>query len=445
MTSETVKAVCLKLVEFSVMDNSEKSAKNFAEDMLSNMDLFWDGKLVDGLLGYLKHPTFLREPRPCVRSLRVLHEMTTHCTEVDLRRLALDTNILHSLKEILETPKTRELIVCTSLDLISNLDLSGWQTRDAIIESGLLVALLKLMNPHRKDPQKFKALLDQILWLLYQMLGYKVPGPKKIALYAVAVVLEKLLVPNRDVNIILPLLRVARLVSEYKSVTLPAMIYSGLFERVAPFVLCPVMEIKREAIFVLANTCEQPRKRRKDLLYRFPKIIVLYINDFFLSGTVEIRVLIHQLLGVIIDNKCIRTDMMLRLIPKIIWCASKREPELEVRRAAGWTLASLAIHLEPKNFSLFIKFGGYHVLCQVLHSDPPAKLLQNILAVFLRLIESYPDMKTFLISVLRHCGVWPILQKLLDSENPTVNTLATLLCLRGDDWKVYVRNIQHLI
>ncbi|XP_037710382.1 uncharacterized protein LOC119547554 [Drosophila subpulchrella] len=431
MTSEIVKAVCLKLVEFRVMDNSEKSAKNFAEDMLSNMDLFWDGKLVDGLLGYLKHPKFLREPRQCVKSLRVLLEMTTHCTEENSRRLALGTNILHFLKDILETPKIRELIVRTSLDLISNLVLSGWQAR-AAVESDVLVALLKLMNPHRKDPQKFNALLAQILWFLYKMLGYKVPFPNKIALVAIAVALEKHLLPNRDVNIILLLLRLARLVSEYNSVTLPAMIYSGLFERVAPFVLSPVTEIKREAIFILANTCEQPRKRRKDLLYRFPKIIILYINDFFLSGTVEFRVLMHQLLGVIIENKCIRTDMMLRLIPKIIWCASKREPELEVRRAAGWTLASLAIHLEPKNFSLFIKFGGYHVLCQVLISDPPAKLLQNILAVFLKLIRSHPDMKPFLLSVLRHCGVWPILQKLLDSENPAVNTLATLLCLYGE-------------
>ncbi|XP_016956434.1 uncharacterized protein LOC108028926 [Drosophila biarmipes] len=434
MTSVTEKAVCLKLVEFSVMDNTEKSAKTFAEDMLSNMDLFWGGKLVDGLLGYLKHPTFLRQPRQCVRSLRVLHGMTNHCTKEDLSRLALGTNILDLLKDILETPNTRELIVRTSLDLISTLVLSGWQTRDAIIESGVLEALLKLMNPHRKDPRKYKALLAQILWLLYQMLGYKVPGPKKVALVAIAVALEKRLLPNRDVNVILPLLGLARLISEYNSVTMPAMIHSGLFGRVAPFVLSPVTEIKREAIFVLANTCFQDPKRRKVSLYRFPKMIILYINDMFLSGTVEIRVLIHQLLGVIIDSRCTRTEMMLRLIPKVIWCASNREPELEVRRAAGWTLASLAMYLQPRDISLFIKFGGYHVLCQVLHSDPPVQLLQNILSVFVRLVKSYPAMKTFFISLLRHCGAWLILQKLRDSKNAALKRLANVLCPYGDVW-----------
>ncbi|KAH8352852.1 hypothetical protein KR084_006822, partial [Drosophila pseudotakahashii] len=43
-------AVGLKLVEFSMMDNSEKSARNYAQDLLLNMDFFWRGKLADGLL-----------------------------------------------------------------------------------------------------------------------------------------------------------------------------------------------------------------------------------------------------------------------------------------------------------------------------------------------------------------------------------------------------------
>ncbi|XP_017004001.2 uncharacterized protein [Drosophila takahashii] len=432
MKSEVVSAVCLKLVEFSVMDNSEKSARNYANDLLSNMELFWRGKLVDGLLVYLTVPTFSKEPRKCVKSLRVFHELTTHCSEWDLNYLAMNTNILHLLKELLETPNTRELIIRTSLSLISNLILAGWRIRDAIIDKGILKALLKLMNPHRKELNKYKALLAQIIWLLYQLLRYKVPGPKKSAIMGIAVTLSKLLVPNRDVDILLPLLRLARLVSEYNSVMLPVMIHSGLLSRVAPFVLSPLTELKREAIFVLANSCMQPCKRRKHLLYRFPKRIILYINDLFLSGPVEIRVMILQLLGGIIDNRCIRTGMMLRLIPKVIQCASGREQEAEVRSAAGWTLASLAMHLEPKNFPIFIRFSGYHVLCQMLHTQLPVQLLRNVLCVLLKLIECYPAIKPFLISVMWQSDVWPILKKLLDSGNAAVRTLATLLDLHGE-------------
>ncbi|KAH8352851.1 hypothetical protein KR084_006821, partial [Drosophila pseudotakahashii] len=333
---------------------------------------------------------------------------------------------------LLGTQKTRELIVRTSLSLISNLILAGWRIRDVIIDKGILKALLKLMNPHRKELNKYKALLAQIIWLLYQVLKYKVPGPKKSAIMGIAVTLGKLLVPNRDVDILLPLLRLARLVSEYNSVMLPVMIHSGLLSRVAPFVLSPLTELKREAIFVLANSCLQPCKRRKHLLYRFPKRIILYINDLILSGPAEIRVMILQLLGGIIDNRCIKTGMMLRLIPKVIRCASGREEEVEVRRAAEWTLASLAMHLEPNNFPIFMRFGGYQVLCRMLHTELPVQLVRNVLCVLLKLIECYPAIKPFLISVMWQCDVWPILHKLLGSGNAAVHTLATLLDLHGE-------------
>ncbi|XP_017067051.2 uncharacterized protein LOC108105130 [Drosophila eugracilis] len=432
MTSDDGNEVCSKLVEFRIMDNTEKSALDFAENMLSDMDQFWGGTFVDGLLDYLKIPNILNEPRQCVKSLRVLHEITTHCTEVDLLRLSTNTDVLDLLRTILETPKIRKLIVRTSLTLVSNFILDGWPNRDCIFESGILNAVLKLMNPHRQELPKYKALMGQIIYLLYQYLRYKNVGPKTVSLERIAKALAKVLKPSQDVDIILPLLKIARLLSEYNSETRSVMIFSGLISRVAPFVLHPLPEIKRETIFILANTCMQRHNRKKDDLYRFSKRLINLISDLLLSGPVEIRVLVNHLLCGIIDNQCIKIDMMLIVIPKIIRCASAEEQEIEVRLAAGWTLASLAMHLDPKIFPVFITFKGYNVLCELLHTDLPVQLVRNILSAFVRLIESFVVMKPYWIGVMWETNTWPVLLKLLESRNATVNTLATLLNRHGD-------------
>ncbi|KAH8409936.1 hypothetical protein KR009_001448, partial [Drosophila setifemur] len=49
-TSDTVSIVCSQLVNFEIMDNMEKSALDFANSVLENMDIFWKGKLNEGLL-----------------------------------------------------------------------------------------------------------------------------------------------------------------------------------------------------------------------------------------------------------------------------------------------------------------------------------------------------------------------------------------------------------
>ncbi|KAH8324862.1 hypothetical protein KR074_009476, partial [Drosophila pseudoananassae] len=49
-TQVDVNTVCTKLVTFYLMDNEEKSAQVFAEWVLENMDLFWQGKISDALM-----------------------------------------------------------------------------------------------------------------------------------------------------------------------------------------------------------------------------------------------------------------------------------------------------------------------------------------------------------------------------------------------------------
>ncbi|KAH8324803.1 hypothetical protein KR074_001931, partial [Drosophila pseudoananassae] len=330
---------------------------------------------------------------------------------------------------ILDAPKVRGLIVRSTLTLISNFVVGGWRLRDAIEDSGVLSAMVKLMYNQSSDISRNKTIMSQSVWLLYQFLMCKVPGPSEKAVARIARTVANLLNPNQDVTILIPLLKLARLISEYQSVMLSAMIQSRLLARSAPFVRSPVVEVKREAIFILANTCQQHKKRQKHSLYRFPKSIILYIHGLFLYGPVEIRVLVHQLLGGIIDNRCIRTGMMLGLIPKVIFCASMREQEAQVRSVASWTLVSFAMHLEPRNWPLLMETKGYHVMCEILNrQDVPVQLTRNILCVFLRIMENYRILKPFLVSLLYQCNVWDLLEDYAEGVNRAVRTLATLLC-----------------
>lgn len=432
-TQVDVNTVCTKLVTFHLMDNEEKSAQVFAEWVLANMDFFWQGKVSEALMTYLTIDKFTEEPRQAVKSLRVLHEVTTHCTEVDLKRLVLSTGLLGILKDILEAPKVRGLIVRSTLTLISNLVVGGWRIRDAIDDSGLLNAMVKLMYNQYNEISRYKSMMSQLVWLLYQFLRCKVPGPSEKTVARIARTVATQLNPSQDVTILVPLLKLARLISEYHSVMLSAMIQSRLLARAAPFVRSPIIEVKREAIFILSNTCQQHKKRQKHVLYRFPKSIILYIHGLFLYGPVEIRVLVQRLLGGIIDNRCIRTCMMLGLIPKIIFCASKREQEPQVRREASWTLVSFAMHLEPRNWPLLIEYKGYHVMCEILHrQDVPVQLTRNILCVFLRIMENYRILKPFLVNLLFQCNVWDLLEDYVEGGNRAVRTLATLMCFHRD-------------
>ncbi|XP_017098858.2 uncharacterized isoform X1 [Drosophila bipectinata] len=428
-TQEDVNTVCTKLVTFYLMDNEEKSAQVFAEWVLESMDLFWQGKISDALMTYLTIDKLTEEPRQAVKSLRVLHEVTTHCTNADLKRLVLNTGLLGILNDILDAPKVRGLIVRSTLTLISNIVVGGWRLRDAIEDSGLLSAMVKLMYHQYNDISRHKTMMSQLVWLLYQFLMCKMPGPSEKAVARIARTVANHLNPNQDVTILIPLLKLARLISEYQSVMLSSMIQSKLLARSAPFVRSPVVEVKREAIFILANTCQQHKKRQKHALYRFPKSIILYIHGLFLYGPVEIRVLVHQLLGGIIDNRCIRTGMMLGLIPKVIFCASMQEQEEQVRSAASWTLVSFAMHLEPRNWPLLMETKGYHVMCEILHrQNVPVQLTRNILCVFLRIMENYRVLKPFLVSLLYQCNVWDLLVDYAEGVNSAVRTLATLLC-----------------
>ncbi|KAH8409935.1 hypothetical protein KR009_001449, partial [Drosophila setifemur] len=329
---------------------------------------------------------------------------------------------------ILETPRVRGLIVRTSLTLVSNFIMGGWRIRDAIDDSGLLRALLDLTHQNRRHFQKYKAMMGQVIGLLYQFIECKHPGPRDCSLAKVAKCLVRILVPNQDVCVLVQLLRLARLVSEYHSAMRPVMIDTGLFNKVAPFLLSPVMEVKREAIYVLVTTCQQEKRQRDKVPYRFPKCILLYIQGLLLYGPVEIRVMAQKLLGSIIDNRCIRPGLMKALIPKVVQCASDEETVAEVREAASWTLVSFATHLEPKDWSVFIELGGYHVICQILHRrNIRIQLVRNILCVFLRFTERYRILKPFLINLFGQCEIWDILEYYLKSQNETVKTLASLL------------------
>ncbi|KAH8283601.1 hypothetical protein KR018_008947, partial [Drosophila ironensis] len=331
---------------------------------------------------------------------------------------------------ILETPKVRGVIIRSTLSLMSNLLLAGWRVRDAFEDTGLMDAMLLLVHHYYAHDQMFKSVVGQVIWLLYHFLKYKVPGPRKSSLVRIGKLVGKLLSPNQDVSVLVPLLKLARLISEYHTAMFAVMIRGHLLKHVAPFLLSPVLELKRQAIFVLANTCQQHNKRQKHSLYRFPKTIIHYIHGMFQVGPPEIRVLAHMLLGGIIDNRCIRPEHMIGLIPKIVWCASAQEKELEVRKAASWTLVSMAMHLEPRNWPVLIESGGFHVLCQMVRQeDVPVQLLRNVLCIFLRITEAYRILKPFLMNLLWKWDVWSALDQYQESENSAVRTLSYLLCL----------------
>ncbi|KAH8404385.1 hypothetical protein KR222_008671, partial [Zaprionus bogoriensis] len=51
MTAEEVKLVYEKLVAFQYLDNQLESAKEYAQWLLSHMELAWRGRLIQGLVG----------------------------------------------------------------------------------------------------------------------------------------------------------------------------------------------------------------------------------------------------------------------------------------------------------------------------------------------------------------------------------------------------------
>ncbi|XP_064554151.1 importin subunit alpha-5-like [Drosophila montana] len=431
MTTEELNFICEKLVSFQYLDNQLDSAKEYAHWLLTNIELCWRGGLIPGLLGYLREPGPQRSPRQCVKALRVLHEMTTHCTKVDLKRLVLTTDLLLLLRDMLQLSRLRGTIKCCCLALMSNILVSGWRLRDAVVESGLLTELLQMLTHRRRGQQPLQPCdKGQVLWLLYQVLRYKVPGPTLTAIRKIAQVLPVLLHHSQDVELLLPALQLARLISEYHSTMVPAMVKSKLLSRVVRFVLSPLPEVQREAIFVLANVCLEYRRRQA--LFRFPKSILLHVHGLVLGGRPDIRVLVLQLLGGIIDNRCIKLEhfVELGLLKKIVQCASKQEKDAEVRLAAGWTLVSLALHLCRCYLDYFIDCGALHAICDLLRLELPVQLLRNILVVLFLLGEKHCHSKQCLLHVMWQCNIWPKIQALQGSNNAAVRTLCTLLTSR---------------
>ncbi|XP_023170206.2 uncharacterized protein LOC111598953 [Drosophila hydei] len=431
MTTEELNFVCEKLGNFQYMDNQLESAKEYAHWLLSNMELSWRGCLIPGLLGYLREPGPQRSPRQCVKALRVLHETTTHCTKVDLKRLVLTTDLLSLMREMLQLTKLRGTIKCCCLALLSNILVSGWRMRDAVVESGLLAELLQMLT-HRRRGQQTVQQCDkgQVLWLLYQVLRYKVPGPTLNAIRKIALALPALLHHSQDVELLLPTLQLARLISEYHSTMVPAMVKTKLLGRVVRFVLSPLPEIQREALFVVANVCLEYRRRQA--LFRFPKSILLHVHGLALGGRPDIRVLVLHLMGGIIDNRCIKLEhfVELGLLKKIVYCASKDEKDDAVRLAAGWTLVSLALHLCRCYLDYFIDCGALHAICELLRLELPVQLLRNILVVLFLLGEKHCHSKQCLLHVMWQCNIWPKIQSLQGSNNAAVRTLCTLLTSR---------------
>lgn len=413
---------------FTYLDNQLESAKEYAHWLLLHMELSWRGRLIHGLVGNLHEPRPVRTPRTCIKALRVLHEMTTHCTKVDLRRLVLTTELLGSLRRILalSSPHIRDTIKCCCLALLSNVLCCGWRMRDAVVESGLLNELLTLLtkeSTHRCGK-------GQVLWLLYQVLRYKVPGPPLGAILRIAQALSVLLQHSQDLELLMPVLQLARLISEYQSAILPAMIKSKLLRRVVRYVLSPLPQVQREVIFILANVCMEYRTRQQH--FRFPKSILMHVHGLVRGACTENRVLVLQLLGGIIDNRCIKLEYFveLGLLKKIVYSASKSEPLLPVRITAGWTLVSVALHLCHCYLNYFIDCGALHVICDLLRLELPVQLLRNILVVFFLLGEKHCQSRQCLMHVMWECRVWPMVQSLQSNPNAAVRSLSRSLTLR---------------
>ncbi|XP_034100942.1 uncharacterized protein LOC117565775 [Drosophila albomicans] len=415
-----------KLIIFECLDNQLDSAKEYAHWLVSNMEVSWKGSLVQSLLGYLREPSSQRDPRQCIKAIRVLHEMTTHCNKVDVKRLALTTDLLSLLRQILSMSQVRGTIKCCCLGLLSNILVCGWRLRDAIVESGLLTELLRLLT-HQGQKRFEKCTKGQVIWLLYQVLRYKVPGPPLYAIKKIAQAVLTLLNHSLDTEILVPALQLSRLISEYHSAMVPAMIKIRLLNRVTRFVLSPLKEVQREAIFVLANVCVEYRQSLA--LFRFPKSILLHVHGLLLGGRSEIRILVLQLLGGIIDNRCIKLEhfVELGLLKKIVMCSSRQETNDQVRLAAGWTLVSLALHLCRCYLDYFIDCGALHAICELLRLQLPIQLLRNILVVLVLLGEKHCHSKQCLLHVMWQCNTWPTIQLLQNSYNAAVRTLCALL------------------
>lgn len=426
MTPEKVNLIYEQVVTFTYLDNQLESAKEYAHWLLSHMELSWRGRLIQGLVNNLREPRPLRTPRTCVKALRVLHEMTTHCTKVDLKRLVLTTELLGLLRKMLAMSSLKGTVKCCCLALLSNVLSCGWQMRDAVIESGLLNELLVLLT---KETTHICG-KGQVMWLLYQVLRYKVPGPPLSSIRKIAKAVQLLLHRSQDVELLMPALQLARLISEYQSGTVPATIKSKLLSRVLRYVLSPLPKVQREVIFILSNVCQEYRTRR--LHFLFPKSILLHVHGLVLGARTENRILVLQLLGGIIDNRCIKLEYFveLGLLKKIVQSASKLEPHLQVRVAAGWTLVSLTLHLCRCFLNHFIECGALHAICDLMRLTLPVQLLRNILVVLFLLGEKHCHSKQCLIYVMWECGVWPKMQSLQLSPNAAVRTLSTLIITR---------------
>lgn len=426
MTAEKVNVIYEQVVAFTYLDNQLESAKDYAHWLLSHMELSWRGRVIHGLVNNLREPRPLRTPRTCIKALRVLHEMTTHCTKVDLKRLVLTTELLGLLRKMLAMSSLKGTIKCCCLALVSNVLSCGWQMRDAVIESGLLNELLVLLTKETTHTCG----KGQVLWLLYQVLRYKVPGPPLSGIRKIAQALKLLLHRSQDVELLMPALQLARLISEYQSATMLATIKSKLLNRVLRYILSPLPQVQREVIFILSNACTEYRTRK--LNFRFPKSILLHVHGLVLGARTENRILVLQLLGGIIDNRCIKLEYFveLGLLKKIVQSASKMEPQCQVRVAAGWTLVSLTLHLCRCFLNYFIDCGALHAICDLLRLTLPVQLLRNILVVLFLLGEKHCHSRQCLIYVMWECRIWPKVQSLQLSPNAAVRTLSTLIITR---------------
>ncbi|KAH8291742.1 hypothetical protein KR044_000950, partial [Drosophila immigrans] len=309
---------------------------------------------------------------------------------------------------ILAMSRVRGTIKCCCLALLSNILVCGWRLRDAVVESGLLTELLHLLIQGRHLQQKLvKCSKGQVIWLLYQVLRYKVPGPSLYTIKKIAQAVLTLLNHSQDAEILLPTLQLTRLISEYHSAIVPAMLKTRLLSRVSRFVLSPLKEVQREAIFVLANVCVEYRRRQA--LYRFPKSILLHVHGLVLGSRPETRILVLQLLCGIIDNRCIKLEhfVELGLVKKIVVCASKQETNDQVRLSAGWTLVSLALHLCRCYLDYFIDCGALHAICELLRLQLPVQMLRNILVVLVLLGEKHCHSKQCVLHVMWQCNIWP--------------------------------------
>lgn len=440
MNAQEANLVGVKLLTFHCLDNQLESAKDYGLWLVSNMEISWRGRLIHSILGYLQERSPQRTPRQCIKALRVLHEMTTHCTKVDVKRLVLTTELLSSLRQILNMSRLRGTTKYCCLSLLSNILVCGWRMRDAVVESGLLSELLRLLTEGHQG---------QVMWLLYQVLKYKVPGPSLYAIKKIAQALPALLHHSQDVELLVPALQLSRLISEYHSAMIPAMIKSRLLSRVVRFVLSPLEEVQREAIFVLSNVCLEYRRRAS--LNSFPKSILLHIHGLVTSGSLEIRILVIKLIGGIIDNRCIKLEHILELglLQKIVFCASNKEPNEQVRLSAGWTLVSLALHLCRCYLDYFMDCGALHAICNLMHLELPVQLLRNILVVLFLFGEKHCHSKQCLLYVMWQCQTWAKIQSLQRSNNAAVRTLCALLIARHakdfTDPETYVILGVHLI